>query len=426
MPTMPSVHRFPGLWSHVSGLGPETTSVKTRVSCRASVAGMLLLPWRDTPEERQEWATRGEKLHEFLMQFLSPVAESVAGGVALDSPALAEALPEAFKVVAATVEQVGGESVRSKKLLVQALQGFLPVALHCIQGASMPPETVNAMMEWYLVALRHLAPQLGTEFTEHALRALVSTFVSDRMPALLADRSATSTRSAVTKTLQLLAQVVREPRSAFKVFLPDIVQLSLSTLVPMLPQLAALEIEGSLFEVLHAVMQDNWRYFYPGKVTISSASGVPVELENGDEFLAILHAIVSVLGESDIHLFKTNLGLIEELNSRYKLYGRDAFRQHLLPAVVHTLLAVLLGRSHELLRDAILVALYNLAAVDFAIFVGQFVPGFVADAQGGGEVDQACIAQQLGSELDMPTFTVNLEVFMSDLALALTKAAGGM
>jgi len=168
---------------------------------------------------------------------------------------------------------------------------------------------------------------------------------------------------------------------------------------------------------------DNWRYFFPGKVTISSVSGPSVPLENGEQFLALLHAVVAVLAEQDLVLFTANLALVEELNTCHKLYARDAFREALLPVTVHTLLGVLLARSHELLRDAVLAALYNMASVDFAAFFHAYVPEFVRQAQGGGEVDVGAILAQLGTELDMPTFTAGLDAFLSDLALQLAKAA---
>lgn len=226
-----------------------SASLKTRTSCRASVAGLILLPWPEVSEGGQQWEARSEKLYEFVAQFIGPVADAAAGQANLNSAEITAALVEVMYTVTAMVDLVDGEAVKCKTIAVLALRDFFPLALQCIQGTDLQPEAVDALMGLFLALLRHMAPQIGTEFTEQALRGLVTAFVGERLPALLADRAGSATRTAAKKTLQLLAQVVKEPRASFKVFLPDIVQLCLTTLLPALAHMSALEIEGSLFEV---------------------------------------------------------------------------------------------------------------------------------------------------------------------------------
>jgi hypothetical protein len=58
------------------------------------------------------------------------------------------------------------------------------------------------------------------------------------------------------------------------------------------------------------------------------------------------------------------------------------FREELLPQFLTVLLRSLIHKSHALLADDIVVALYNMAAVNFVAFRDAFLPQFLHSTDG--------------------------------------------
>lgn len=62
----------------------------------------------------------------------------------------------------------------------------------------------------------------------------------------------------------------------------------------------------------------------------------------------------------------------ESLNAKMRLYSKDIFQEgnHKF-TLLRTLTYVLLSRSHDILRDELVLTIYNIASVDFDFFFKQ-------------------------------------------------------
>ncbi len=74
-----------------------------------------------------------------------------------------------------------------------------------------------------------------------------------------------------------------------------------------------------------------------------------------------------------------------------------------------------MAKSHNLLREEIGQAVYNMAATDFPGFFASFLPAFLA---GTGQLDhnqRQILAAGFSQETDLPTFSASLDRFVTDL-----------
>jgi hypothetical protein len=160
------------------------------------------------------------------------------------------------------------------------------------------------------------------------------------------------------------------------------------------------EIKPVLYEVLAAVLVHNWRWFYPSALAARSlsrqddaaAAAASVErLEYEPQLRGLLSAFVHALQQPDINIFKHALATLQQLNTTAKLYQRAVFRYDFTAPLQGTLLNVLLAKAHELLSEEIHSALYDLAAVDFAIFFHSFLPAYVNSVLPGPSAERMAL-----------------------------------
>jgi len=74
-----------------------------------------------------------------------------------------------------------------------------------------------------------------------------------------------------------------------------------------------------------------------------------------------------------------------------------------------------LDKSHNLLRDSLIVAIYNLASINIESFYTQLVPQYLA-FHGGGRLSSRkdSLLNALGNYRDLPTFTLRMNQFLND------------
>lgn len=220
----------------------------------------------------------------------------------------------------------------------------------------------------------------------------------------------------VEKFLKILQVVVQEPGQAFKPFLPSILSLCMEQLYPIIAERPSPDVKAELFELLFQLLHHNWRYFYRSSVLASvHRDGADEPMENQAQFIAVMQAFGQSFLQPDIHLFKQNLGYLETLNSKHKLYHKKLFRAMMLPQFVSVLLQVLIHKSHDLLQEEIGIAVYNMASVDFSTFFSAFLPEFLAGCQGLDTSQKNVLARNFKMERDLPSFTQSVHRLVNDL-----------
>ena len=93
--------------------------------------------------------------------------------------------------------------------------------------------------------------------------------------------------------------------------------------------------------------------------------------------MAILQAFGTSFMQPDITVFKQNLTALEQLDEKWKLYHKPIFTEALIGHFLTVLLQVLIHKSHDLLREEIVLAVYHMASVDFGAFFKQFLMQFL-------------------------------------------------
>jgi len=74
---------------------------------------------------------------------------------------------------------------------------------------------------------------------------------------------------------------------------------------------------------------------------------------------------------------------------------------------------VLLAKTHNLLRDEIVTAIYHMAAQDFTTFYNQFVPQYLEQSPLNNS-HKVSLQQLLGRDQDLPSFTLKVDRFVND------------
>ena len=65
------------------------------------------------------------------------------------------------------------------------------------------------------------------------------------------------------------------------------------------------------------------RYFFPANVLVHmEGDGVEDHLDNQEQFVAIMNMYIQSFMQPDIALFKQNLGALQELHQRHKLFSK--------------------------------------------------------------------------------------------------------
>ena len=103
------------------------------------------------------------------------------------------------------------------------------------------------------------------------------------------------------------------------------------------------------------------------------------QVQHKVHFMAILQAFGQSFLQPDIMVFKQNLAALEQLNEKWKLYHKPAFVESLIEHFLTVLLQVILNKSHDLLKEEIILAIYHMATVDFNAFFKQFLPQYLTN-----------------------------------------------
>ncbi|KAI8501262.1 Exportin-6 [Branchiostoma belcheri] len=406
---LPSIQTLFSSVSHGS-INTLPTEVQLLV-CRA-LSHIFVLPWPVVGDNEQEWEARSSS----HVSFLKELTKEYRG--LKDTPALSQdknmqerAKPEirrTLMVVCDLAESVAGEVMKTRQICYQSLQESVHTTLAILPVYIHQPDVVEDMMSFFLALFQSLRVQMGVSLTERIIQTFMNMF---------------------TRFLKILQLLVEEPGSAFKTFIPSIVSLCMDQVYPIIAERTIPDIKSVLFELLHHLLAHNWRFFFRSSVLDSMQSGTET-VENQQQFSSIMLAFGQSFMQPDITIFKQNLEALESLNSKLKLYqkydlvrfvccsshrGQAIFKSSLLFQFLNVLLQVLVHRSHDLLREEIAIAAYNMASVDFDVFFTTFLPQFLAGCEGLDQTQKAILAQNFKMEKDLPSFTQSIHRFVNDL-----------
>eukprot|EP00026_Physarum_polycephalum_P015013 Phypoly_transcript_15592.p1 GENE.Phypoly_transcript_15592~~Phypoly_transcript_15592.p1 ORF type:complete len:145 (+),score=27.66 Phypoly_transcript_15592:437-871(+) len=130
---------------------------------------------------------------------------------------------------------------------------------------------------------------------------------------------------------------------------------------------------------------------------------------------AVIKALEFPFSSHDVGLFKQALDAFESLNSKMRLYSKDVFQeQHHRFTLLQTLFYVLLAKTHDNLRDELIITIYNIAAVDFDSFFKQFLGGFLGSTTGLNDPQRHHLMTNFANDKDQPSFNAHITQFIND------------
>ncbi len=147
---------------------------------------------------------------------------------------------------------------------------------------------------------------------------------------------------------------MQDPSSIFDSFVPTLMTMCLDRLGPHLEDT---ESKLTFFKLLFITVLSRSKFFF------GTAS------ENPQRLSKVLNCFNQSFQQHDITLFKQNLEFLQSLNEKQRLYQK-IFGGTLFE-FIKTFFGVLLAKTHNLLRDEIVTAIYHMAAEDFSTFYNQ-------------------------------------------------------
>ncbi|KAM8779604.1 exportin-6 [Rhynchonycteris naso] len=414
--SIPSVQK---LFNRITDASAQRLVDKAQVLVCRALSNILLLPWPNLPETEQQWPVRSIN-HASLISALSrdyrnlkPSAVPPQRKMPPDDTKVI--IHQTLSVLEDIVENISGESTKSRQICYHSLQESVQVSLALFPAFIHQSDVTDEMLSFFLTLFRGLRVQMGVPFTEQIIQTFLNMFTREQLAESILHEGSTGCR-VVEKFLKILQVVVQEPGQVFKPFLPSILSLCMEQVYPIIAERPSPDVKAELFELLFRTLHHNWRYFFKSTVLASVQRGVAEEqMENEPQFSAVMQAFGQSFLQPDIHLFKQNLFYLETLNTKQKLYHKKIFRSTMLFQFVNVLLQVLVHKSHDLLQEEIGIAIYNMASVDFDGFFAAFLPEFLTSCDGVDANQKNVLGRNFKMDRDLPSFTQNVHRLVNDL-----------
>ncbi|KAL3272659.1 hypothetical protein HHI36_014124 [Cryptolaemus montrouzieri] len=303
----------------------------------------------------------------------------------------------------------------SKRLLYLAIKSSVEHALLVFPAYVKYQEVSQNILGLFINVLGVLQQQMGIDGTKNAVNVFLQVAVNEQ--------HVVTAPSNIEKLLQVLKLVVEAPGSAYKNFLPSILELCMQNLCPVVLTQAEEypEVYLSLLDLFYSILVHRWQYFYISQVRSGFSPCVEADLaadfpQKPQELISILQIFGQALLQPDINIFKLSIGVLEDLNAKWNLYSKAIFRDYLLNKFLTVLLGTLVDKSHSLLSEDTQIAIYNMASVNFQDFFTTFLPEFLRNFEGiSPEQGQILMKNFMENyDKDMPTFIQNLRIFVKN------------
>ena len=104
-----------------------------------------------------------------------------------------------------------------------------------------------------------------------------------------------------------------------------------------------------------------------------------------------MRALGQTFLQQDIAVFQQNVTTLELLNSRWRLYSKQIFKETLLAEFLTVLIRVLIAKSHNLLKEDIGSCVFHMASTDLTTFHTKFVPSLLQGVEGLDDSQRGCL-----------------------------------
>ncbi|XP_015917777.1 exportin-6 isoform X2 [Parasteatoda tepidariorum] len=406
------------LFSLVAKLALRTLPIETQLVVYRSMSNLLILPWPKMQDSQQLWPARSTQHDAFLISLSEPLKSACTNPAFLEDKSLQErAKPDVIwviKVICGLIENLSDAPTRTKQIFSKSILPLIPFIESLFHLYLQHSDITENILEFYLCLFSVFRVQIGLPFVEKTIQTLLTLFSSNQLMHFTLNESSSGCK-VIEKLLQLLQQIVQEPNSQFKAFLPSTINLCLSQIYPLIAERPSSEVKPPLFELLHKILLHNCRYFFKVNVISSLGESGNEKIENEQHFTKIMEAYGQSFLQPDINLFKQNLISLETLNNKWKLYYKGYFKSIMLFQFISVFLQTLIYKTHNLLRDEIVSTIYSMALVDIQSFYSTFLPQFLQSMENLDSNQKTTLLRNFKHETDSHTFGENIQRFVSDI-----------
>ncbi|KAG8185218.1 hypothetical protein JTE90_025889 [Oedothorax gibbosus] len=393
--------------------------IETQIVVYRSMSNVLVLSWANViPDAQQLWPVRSSQ-HDALIQSLCEPLKSVCSVPKFyqDKTLQEEAklnLLWIFKVLCGLMDNISDGSTRTKQVFFKSLQPVIPFVESLFHLYLQHSDVTESILDFYLCLFSSFRIQIGLPFVQKTIEDFLTLFSSNQVMEFTLNECSSGFK-VIEKLLQLLQQVVQETNSQFKDLLPSTISLCLCQIYPLVAERPSSEVKPPLFDLLHKILLHNCRYFFKVNVVSSLGEAGNEKIENEQHFTKIMEAYGQSFLQPDINLFKQNLMSLEMLNSKWKLYYKGYFKSIMLLQFLRVFLQTLICKTHNLLREEIVTAMYNMAMVDINSFYSTFLPQFLQSMENLDSNQKNTLLRNFKCDTDLHSFGESIQRFVSDL-----------
>ncbi|GIX90391.1 exportin-6 [Caerostris extrusa] len=395
---------------------------KTQIVVYRSMSNVLVLPWNNVAVDAQQlWPIRSSQ-HDLLIQSLcEPLRTACSRPNFFQDKLIQErSKPDilwVLQVMCGLIENVSDGSTRTKQVFYKSLQSTISFVESLFHLYLQHSDVTESILEFYLCSSSQLFGIQSRPSICAKNYAEFLDFIFHRKNQVMEFtlNESSSGCKVIEKLLQLLQQVVQEPSSHFKAFLPSTIELCLGQIYPFIAERPSSEVKPPLFELLHNILLHNYRYFFKVNVVNSLGESGNEKIENEQHFTKIMEAYGQSFLQPDIVLFKQNLFSLETLNNKWKLFYKGYFKSVMLFHFLSLLLKTLIYRTHNLLKEEIISTIYNMALVDFNCFYTVFLQQFLQSMENLDTNQKSSLLRNFKRDTDLHSFAESIQRFVSDL-----------
>jgi len=382
-----------------------------------SLCNVLLLHWPGIQE--QKWDDRRKHLTKFLKDLTENFRSLKSRpGFGTDLVLQKQSEPviiHTLQMIGDLVENALNEVTQTKKLCHDITKEYIEISLWLFPIYVNCSRVCEEMFNFFHIVFDVLKTQMGPEFVENSVQTFIAVFGQNQISEVIQKNGSNETR-VIEKFLAILTFIVSEPGTIFRQFVSKILCLCLDTIYPLIVNHTSSDLKVPLYNLFYHMLLHNWNVFFKTNVkSINTLNNNEDKIENKENFLGVMKAFGQSFLQPDIAVFQQNIEALESLNLRWRLYSKTLFKETLLAEFLTVLLKVLVAKSHNLLKEEIAAAVFNMGSTDLSIFFEKFIPQFLHSMGELDENQRQILASSFAPVSDMPSFVIGLDRFINDL-----------
>ena len=407
---------FTDLYSMINHLNLASEAHRLLVR---SLTNVLLLPWPGTQDQR--WDDRRKHCSKFLRDLTEKFrAVKTQTNFAQDRGQQIAAEPHivhTLQMIGDLVDNVLNEVTQTKKLCYDVSREYIETCLWLFPLYVENHKVCEQMFHFFYTVFDVLKTQMGAQFVEQSVHTFFSMFGSSQLSEVLLQKKGVLETRVVERFLSILTFIVSEPGSTFRKFVSMTLSLCLETIFPLIADQPASEIKTSFYNLLFHTLLHNWNFFFKSnlKAFHNNNGQNSDDMEHREAFLGVMKAFGQSFMQTDIAVFSQNVASLEQLNQKWRLYTKPVFKKNLLADFLSVFLRALIAKTHNLLKEEIGTAVYNMSSTDFPVFFGTFIPQFLSGVEQLDDNQRQILADSFQPVTDLPSFQGGLDRFINDL-----------